>query len=614
MRVLVIDDDSALNRLTAFALRERGLFVVTTTSAREGLRIAATEAFDALLLDVVMPEIDGPAVVRELRASPATRDLPVVFVSAKEHAIDEIDRNVRGVIRKPFDPAGLPAELFRLLDVHETPEEGAGRDVPPELRREFLVAAVARASAIARGLDALQRRPTSMECLSAVAAELHRLSGTAGSYALSSVSDAARRGEALCATVESAIAGATLRALHEVLSDIRAGLAAAGADSAQPDGRHVTRVLAFRADAAIEAAMRLLEADDSFAVELANEASQPLRADILVVPADDDGLATVGRLRAEPRGGRMTVVMWSKGRDDHRRAVTAGTDDWITDRADLPSVVGSIRAVAAKRFGSAPRVLCVSLDHAESIATVIESAGYAVSIADNAGAAELSLETFEPDLVLAGGETEATLHVARLLRLRSAAAGVPLVLVTSRTHPDPSRLLATTGAAALLQLPIPRGLMLATIANHVDAARARRFLLCRDPLTGCLGAAYFREQLQSRLSSSCFDAVLSLAVVETNGSPRHLISTASVLQQRLRETDVIARIDDGRLAVLMEGIEAGAARALLSRFLDPSCRAVAVDRSSHESAARWLEAALERLRSESGGLRAASRLPLAADA
>src|SRR5436305_7305265 len=107
MRVLLIDDDAQLNRLTAFALRGRGISVVSTTTPDEGLRLAGAEDFDLVLLDVMMPGLDGPAVLHALRASERTRSVPVIFISANDSLLDaamQQQPGVRGVIRKPFDP------------------------------------------------------------------------------------------------------------------------------------------------------------------------------------------------------------------------------------------------------------------------------------------------------------------------------------------------------------------------------------------------------------------------------------------------------------------------------------------------------------------------------
>jgi CheY-like chemotaxis protein len=117
--VLVVDDDAMLREVAKVALEMVGGWQVSTAdSGLEAQRIALTEHPDALLLDVMMPGMDGPSTVVALRQDPATQDIPVIFLTAKVggggHAQwDHLD--VAGVIPKPFDPMTLPAEVARLL-------------------------------------------------------------------------------------------------------------------------------------------------------------------------------------------------------------------------------------------------------------------------------------------------------------------------------------------------------------------------------------------------------------------------------------------------------------------------------------------------------------------
>ena len=92
--------------------------VVDASGGPEGVRKAASERPDAILLDVMMPGLDGPATLSALRSNPATAEIPVVFLTAKAMA-SEIERllglGARGVLTKPFDPMSLPQELKNCL-------------------------------------------------------------------------------------------------------------------------------------------------------------------------------------------------------------------------------------------------------------------------------------------------------------------------------------------------------------------------------------------------------------------------------------------------------------------------------------------------------------------
>ncbi len=117
-RILHVDDEDDIREIARIALEAFGGFSVTEArSGREGLALAAELRPDLILLDVMMPGMDGPDTLRALRADPATAAIPVVFMTAKAHR-SELERyrsmGVQGVIAKPFDPVTLAAEVKAL--------------------------------------------------------------------------------------------------------------------------------------------------------------------------------------------------------------------------------------------------------------------------------------------------------------------------------------------------------------------------------------------------------------------------------------------------------------------------------------------------------------------
>lgn len=119
-KVLLVDDEPDIRRIGQFSLTAVGkLQVVIATSGVEAVEIAAREQPDVVLLDVMMPGIDGPTTLGRLRESPQTREIPVIFMTAKVQRA-EVERylqlGARGVINKPFDPMLLPQRLRDILD------------------------------------------------------------------------------------------------------------------------------------------------------------------------------------------------------------------------------------------------------------------------------------------------------------------------------------------------------------------------------------------------------------------------------------------------------------------------------------------------------------------
>ncbi|MEN9230864.1 MAG: response regulator [Thermostichus sp. DG02_5_bins_236] len=118
-RLLIIDDEPDIWEMTQLILENlAGWEVLTAESGPEGIQKAAQEQPEAILLDVMMPEMDGPTTLAHLRALPETRGIPVIFLSAKvKNAQDSslADLGANGIISKPFNAATLASEIAALL-------------------------------------------------------------------------------------------------------------------------------------------------------------------------------------------------------------------------------------------------------------------------------------------------------------------------------------------------------------------------------------------------------------------------------------------------------------------------------------------------------------------
>jgi two-component system OmpR family response regulator len=119
VKVLIVDDEDDIRRIARIALTKVGqMDVIEASSGTEGVRLAVEERPDVVLLDVMMPGLDGPSTLAALRSDAATASLPVVFLTAKAMA-SEVERlkglGVRGVLTKPFDPMTLASELRAIL-------------------------------------------------------------------------------------------------------------------------------------------------------------------------------------------------------------------------------------------------------------------------------------------------------------------------------------------------------------------------------------------------------------------------------------------------------------------------------------------------------------------
>ena len=119
-RILIIDDEEAIQIVVQVGLKmTAGWDVMTASSGSEGLARAQTEQPDMILLDVMMPEMDGLATFRALQQQDETRSIPVIFLTAKAQASEKRlfnDTGVNGVITKPFNALDLAEQICKVLD------------------------------------------------------------------------------------------------------------------------------------------------------------------------------------------------------------------------------------------------------------------------------------------------------------------------------------------------------------------------------------------------------------------------------------------------------------------------------------------------------------------
>lgn len=125
MRVLIIDDEEDTREIAKMSLSILGgLDVIDAENGKEGIEVASRERPDVILLDMMMPIMDGPSTLEALRSNDVTRDIPVIFLTAKAMTseIEKLKRmGARGVLTKPFDPTTLASQVQAILN---SPVEG----------------------------------------------------------------------------------------------------------------------------------------------------------------------------------------------------------------------------------------------------------------------------------------------------------------------------------------------------------------------------------------------------------------------------------------------------------------------------------------------------------
>jgi two-component system alkaline phosphatase synthesis response regulator PhoP len=113
-RILAVDDEPHILKLVAFSLRSGGFEVLEATDGLAAIEIARAEQPDLILMDVMMPALDGFEACRRLKADPATAEIPVVMLSAKSQKAEQaagLDSGATEYICKPFTPKELVAAV-----------------------------------------------------------------------------------------------------------------------------------------------------------------------------------------------------------------------------------------------------------------------------------------------------------------------------------------------------------------------------------------------------------------------------------------------------------------------------------------------------------------------
>jgi DNA-binding response OmpR family regulator len=118
-KLLLIEDEDDIREVTRVSLLlTQGWTVITANGGADGARLALEMEPEAILLDVMMPRVDGPSTLRLLQQQEATRSIPVIFLTAKVQAADRqrfLQLGVRGIIHKPFDPLILGQAIKDIL-------------------------------------------------------------------------------------------------------------------------------------------------------------------------------------------------------------------------------------------------------------------------------------------------------------------------------------------------------------------------------------------------------------------------------------------------------------------------------------------------------------------
>jgi len=607
--IVAADDDPMIRQLLGSVLARAGYEVKLAASGREAIALAHEVLPDLVVLDYVMPDLDGAQAAEHLKKSAVTREIPVLLVSAMEefpatagaapaHAWDYR-------VQKPFTPAQLKAKIAEILDatrprVVEPPaaDVADGADEAADavttgivrpMRQGYVDALKETVSEMEAELAVAPGTEASAAVLESLRRKFHKIRGSAATFGFPLIGEVAAEAEALVTSWQGGVEKRSADSLNglrsavdriaDLLKTAARGRAAAPSTATKGDGQ----------GAALSSSVLLLHNDPAFA-EAVSVAATRRGYDIETF---DSPVKTLERLR-EKRFSMVTiagpaalqpdcewvrairelgtdaaiVLVGGEGSTEHRvTAAQAGVDRYLAGSTDVGRMLDEWRDLADGDSARSGRVLVVDDDTSilEFVETQLRRAGCEVACLDDAVDIFSQLEQCDPDLLLLDVDMPSAngLEVARAVRSSARWGNLPIVIQTSHTSPEYRLRAFENGADDFINKPIVEEELHARVVARLDREKIKRDLAGTDPVTGFYG----REPFCARAAELCgAHPVSTIATVELERladiTRRHgleageaaLVAVAEELRGAFRSArDVLGRVGASVVAVAVPG-------------------------------------------------------------
>ena len=611
MKVLVTDDDADCREIVRRALSARGIDVIEAAGGPECLKRAQEVSPDAIILDVMMPFMDGPATLAALRANPATASIPVIFVTASAMPSD-VQRlegmGVSAVMTKPFRPEALAARVQETLgwsSAHVPPGPPPAQDDDlSELRAQFLRRSEAKIDAARRLLGFLRDTPADRRHLEDLMRFFHNFAGVGTTFGFPNVTTAAKEGEIEClALLQSGASPSTTEIDHwtsllgALVHELSQPPAASPGTEAAGTAPRLPEVLLISSDTGVAATLvPLLNQEGHATRPLATRAaateavglSLPAAVIVDAVLDDGSGYDVIDQLRGLPGGEGVPVFVLSPrgGFLDRVEAIHGGADGYFEKPVDWKALMRRLQDLLEASQTRAARILSVEDDpqQAAYLKSILELAGYEVAVCGDPKRFETALREFQPDLVLMDILLPdiSGYDLVRYLRQDERHATLPVLFLTTDGQLQSRSRSARVGGDDHLTKPLVAPVLLSVVASRLERARFLRNLLNRDGLTRLYTHTALIERAQALHAQKARDRSRPIAWVMIDldhfksvndqfGHPvgdRVLASLAALLRRRLRQSDTIGRYGGEEFAVLFEGLPEHDVLRLMGRVLD----------------------------------------------
>ncbi len=607
LRILYVEDDEDIRLVTAMALEGEGFELTAYESGQLALNDAANLTPDILLLDVMMPGMDGPMTLRKLRELPHLSMTPVIFMTAKVNSAEVgfyKALGAVGVISKPFDPMTLADQIRDIVSAATQKRVSEKALSLRALQERFSKLLPQRIADIQNQWEACAEGGDSSELFRSI----HSLAGAAGTFGFHRLGEQARTLERLMLENREALnSSEKFPAIERLLENLLL-LISQDPDQLAPDD--VGEVINDKSSKERAASVVYLLEDDEMqseevavqlrhfgygievfhtVLELKNAVERHVPAalliDIHLTEGERAGFDIVLELR-NGLAGHVPVIFVSDSVTWENRlaAVRAGGQAYLTKPLNFSVMVEQLDNVTGNKRISPYRILVVEDTAllAQHYATVLESAGMLVGIVNDPAQLLGVLSAFSPDLILMDIYMPGCTGVeaAQVIRQQQIYINLPIVYLSTETSLSQQlEALQIGGGDDFLQKPIGDKYLIDAVRIRAKRFRDLSVLMNQDGLTGLLNhinlkLALEREmsQVQRRSSSLAFimlDIDLFKSVNDEYGhlmGDRVIKSLARLLSQRLRKGDIAARYGGEEFALILPDTSLELAYTLLDNL------------------------------------------------
>jgi len=621
MRVLFADDDPAMQAVIKLALeRVGGHQTCVCSSGVIALKEAPGFCPDVVLLDVNMPQMDGPTTLKAIRAIPGIANVPVIFLTADDHHSAEStflqEPGVAGVIAKPFDPMKLSGTIEDMVKKIGPADADTPAGVVPDrleaLRRKYAEGLDDKIQRIGDAWEEFCRNGDSggdHQTFQAFKLLVHSLSGSAGTFGFSELSEAARDLDLVLKTFtdrrtplskeEITLVGLRIDGLKDIfrkpvagrcVTDTPAGTSSSAA--LHPPQRDTANrsIFVFGRSSLCTEELPAQIGYFGYEVQTFAEAGALLKAlsedppaaviaDISSTDRSAD-IEAAGRVKEGVPGMPLIFISAEDDIATRLRLVRAGGDACFTRPVNIGKLIDKLDSLTMHKVAEPFRVLIVDDEPllAAHHELVLKQAGIVTEIVTDPMQVLERLSDFRPELILMDVYMPLCngLELAKIIRQKEAFISVPIVFLSAETDIDKQLSAMSLGGDDFLTKPISPAHLISSVTSRAERYRALRTFMVRDSLTGLLNHSRTKEQLDIEIArAERYHSGLSFALIDIDhfklvndryghyAGDQVLKGISRLLQQRLRKTDTIGRYGGEEFAVILAGMDGAGAAAVL---------------------------------------------------